>query len=143
MNAWPVLNKKLFIFAIIKSEALKLNNWDLERELRKSPMDYSLKATQYLYGISQTPCPNCPFKNEYPPVPFEKKTKKCFERCKFKIIIWILNQEQLSVYEQFRPPEKKKKDIELAINEGKIALVEEILRGSQEIVVFPSFFSKI
>jgi len=107
-----------------------LESWELERNLRNSSMDYSLKVTRYLYGVARTPCPNCPFKNEDPPVPLIEKTKKCFQRCKFKIIIWIPSPEQLHLYEQVRPPEKKKEDIELAINEGKITLIEESLRES-------------
>lgn len=104
--------------------------WELERELRKLPMIYSLKITLYLYGVSQIPCPNCSFKNEYPPVPLNEKDKKCFQRCKFKICLWILNPEQLILYEKFRPAERKKEDIEMAIREGKIVLVDQILGES-------------
>lgn len=107
-------------------------------------MDYSLKATRDVYGVAQTPCPNCPFKNEEPPVPLVEKTKRCFQRCKFKIIIWILSTKQLSLYEEFRPPEKKKEDIELAINEGEIARIEETLRESQKIKPpLPLFYKKV
>ena len=117
-----------------------MESWGLERELRKSSMDYSLKASRYLYGVAQTPCPNCPFKNEYPPVPLIEKTKKCFQSCEFKILIWILSAEQLFLYEQLRPPKKKKEDIELAINTSKIAQIEEGVRESQKIIS-PSFFN--
>ena len=120
-----------------------MESWELERELRKSPMEYPFKATLCLYGVSRNPCPNCSFQNEYPPVPLAEATKKCLQRCKFKIIIWILNTEQLSLFEQFRPPEKKKEDIELAINEGKTALIEESLRESQKIKLpLPLFLKK-
>jgi hypothetical protein len=80
-------------------------------------------------------------KNEYPPVPLSEKDKKCFQRCNFKICLWILNPEQLILYEKFRPPEKKKEDIEMAIRENKIVFVEQTLRESQKIS--PSFYKKL
>jgi len=118
-----------------------LESWELERELRKSSMGYSLKITLYLYGVSQNPCPNCSFKNEYRPVPLNEKDKKCFQRCEFKICLWILSPEQLILYEKFRPAEKKKEDIEMAIRENKIVFVDQILRESQKIS--PSFYKKL
>lgn len=121
-----------------------MESWKLEQYLRNSPMDYSLKATRYLCGIAQTPCPNCPFKNENPPVPLIEKTAKCFQRCEFKIIIWILNPEQLSLYEKMRPPEKKKEDIEAAINLGKITQIENKIKESRGIEISsPSFLNFI
>jgi hypothetical protein len=103
-----------------------LNN-DLEHNFRKSNEGYTLKSTRYIYGVSQIPCPDCPHKNEYPPVSILKKDEDCFRRCRFEISIWILSEDQLKLYEKVRPPEKKKKDVELAIREGKIVLIEKTL----------------
>lgn len=119
-----------------------MKEWELERYLRESEMHYPLKATRYLYGVAQNPCPNCPFKNERPPVPSVEKTEKCFQRCKFKIIIWILSLKQLYLYEKMRPSENKKEDIEAAINLGKIARIENLIKESREIEISsPSFFN--
>jgi len=100
----------------------------LERHLRESLMDYSLKINLYLHGVASTPCFDCPFKNEHPAVPLWEKTEKCFQRCPYDILIWILNKEQLARYENLRPPEKKEAEIKRAINEGKIVRIEETLR---------------
>ena len=102
-------------------------NIDLEHNLRNSNAVYPLKSTFYLYGVSQIPCPDCPYKNEYPPVSILKKDEDCFKRCQFEISIWILSKDQLKLYEKVRPPEKKKGDIEMAIRERKIIALEETL----------------
>ena len=104
-----------------------MNILELEHNYRNSNEVYPLKATRCIYGVSQIPCPDCPYKNEYPPVSIFIKTEKCFERCPYQIMLWILSKEQLEIYERVRPPEKKKIDIELAIREGKIILVEQTL----------------
>ena len=104
-----------------------MNIPELEQNLRNSTAAYPLKATRYIYGIFQNPCPNCPYMNEYPPVPIYEKDEYCFKKCPFEICIWILNEEQLKIYEKVRPPEKKKRDIEMAIREGKIIPIEETL----------------
>ncbi len=105
-----------------------MNNFELERNFRRSNEIYPLKATRYIYGISQMPCPNCPYKNEYPPISIFKKTEDCFKKCSFKICLWILSKEQLEIYERVRPPEKKKEDVELAIQVGEIVAIEKTLR---------------
>ena len=99
---------------------------ELEVKLRKSEMDYSLKATLYLYGVSFTPCSDCPFKNEKPPISICEKTEKCFQRCPFEIMVWILSSRQRKIYEKFRPPALKKRDFEQAINLGKIVQVSPV-----------------
>jgi hypothetical protein len=104
-----------------------LNTFELEHNFRSSNEGYLLKSTRYIHGVSQIPCPDCPYKNEYPPVSILKKDEDCFRRCRFEISIWILSEDQLKLYEKVRPPEKKKKDVELAIREGKIVLIEKTL----------------
>jgi hypothetical protein len=99
----------------------------LESNFRRSNEVYPLKETRYLYSVSQIPCPDCTHKNKHPPVSISKKTEDCFKKCEFEICLWILSKEQLEIYEKVRPPEKKKKDIELAIREGKIVLIEKTL----------------
>jgi len=100
---------------------------DLEHNYRNSNECYPLKATRCIHGVSRIPCPDCPYKKEEPPIPILKRDEKCFQRCRFPIMLWILSKEQLELYEKVRPPEKKKEDIELAIREGKIVLVEQTL----------------
>jgi hypothetical protein len=109
-----------FYFVIIKSEVLKLNTEELERYLRSSTLTYPLKASWLVHDVSQNPCPSCPFQKEDPSIPISMKEGKCFERCPFNIIIWILNKEQEFLYEKFRPDDKKKSDLEMAINAHKI-----------------------
>jgi hypothetical protein len=105
----------------------KLSTFELEHNLRNSNAAYPFKATRYIYGGHQIPCPDCPYKDEYHPVPILKKTEDCFKRCPFEICLWILSKEQLEIYEKVRPLEKKKKDIELAISKRKIVALEETL----------------
>lgn len=114
-----------------------MNKEELERRLRESPMAYPLKVNLYCKGVAFTPCNDCPFKNENPVVPIWKKTEKCFQRCPFEILIWILNEEQQEMYEKLRPPEMKEREIKRAQREGKIAKME--LR-EQEVTAAPVFF---
>lgn len=83
-------------------------------------MDYSLKATLYLWGVASTPCKDCPYKGEYPAISILIKTKKCFERCPYPIMIWILSKEQLELYETIRSLELKQRDINKAQKEARI-----------------------
>lgn len=108
--------------------------------LRNSPMDYSLKVNLYYKKVAFTPCSDCPFQGERSAIPIWEKTEKCFQRCPYDIVIWILNPRQLTKYEELRPQDKKKKEIERAIREGKLVQVEETLRASGELVTSPSFY---
>jgi len=92
----------------------------IEKELRESSMIYSLKANFYLKRLFSTPCDDCPFKEENPSVPISEKDEDCFKRCPFDIMIWLLNEKQTALYQKFRPPEKKKRELEKVIREGKI-----------------------
>jgi len=83
-------------------------------------MDYSLKATLYLWGVAFSPCKDCPYKGERPAISILIKTKKCFKRCPYPIMIWILSKEQLELYEIIRPLELKQKDIDKAQKEAQI-----------------------
>lgn len=94
-------------------------------------MDYSLKANLYLRGVASTPCPDCPPERRYPIVSIAEKTKACIQYCKFALMIWILSEEQRKIWEEFRPPEMKEKDIQKAIDEKKFALEEAIARERQ------------
>lgn len=107
-------------FDIIKSEVLKLNTEELARYLRSLTLAYPLKASWLVHDAPQNPCPDCPFQKEDPSIPISMKEEKCFERCPFNIIIWILNKEQEFLYEKSRPDSKKKDDLEMAINAHKI-----------------------
>jgi len=122
----------LLIFDIINLEVLKLNNDEFERNLRKSTAFYAFKASRLVHGIFRMPCPDCSFTNDDPPIPFFLKDEKCFQRCPFNVITWILNVEQTVLYEKFRPDEKKKKDLEMAINARKIAVIEETTRRVEQ-----------
>jgi hypothetical protein len=97
-----------------------LNIEESERKLRNSSMVYAFKSNFYLHGVFFIPCKDCPFQNEIPAVPILEKDKDCFKRCPHDIMIWLLNEEQTTLYEKFRPPEKKKKELEKAIKEGRI-----------------------
>ena len=97
-----------------------MNIGELERKLRNSSMIYAFKANFYLHDIFSIPCRDCPFQNEIPAVSILEKDKNCFKRCPHDIMIWLLNEEQTALYERFRPPEKKKRELEKAIKEGKI-----------------------
>ena len=101
-------------------------------------MDYPLKATWYLHGVesASTRCPDCPFS----PIYTLEKTKECFKRCTFTIMVWLLDGEQEKIYEESRPPEMKRKDIEKAINERKIVQIEKVIGRAPEISVSPSFY---
>lgn len=100
---------------------------ELEKYLRDSTLGYSFKANWLVHGVQQSPCPNCPFKKEDPPTPFLIKDQKCFERCPYNIIVWILNEDQEVLYEKFRPDEKKGLDLEMAINAHKVILVKNTI----------------
>jgi len=90
-------------------------------------MDYSLKINLDLRGVESTPCLDCPLTKE-PVVPIWEKAEKCFQRCPYEILVWILNKEQLEKYEKLRPPERREVEIKRAINERKIVQIEETLR---------------
>lgn len=122
----------LLIFDIINLEVLKLNNDEFERNLRKSTAFYAFKASRLIHSVSQTPCPDCPFKREDPPTPFLMKDQSCLERCPYNIIVWILNEEQEALYEKFRPDKKKKDDLEMSINAHKVAVIEETARRVEQ-----------
>jgi len=89
-------------------------------------MDYSLKANLYLQGVALTPCNDCPFRGEKPVVPIWAKTQRCFKRCPHPIMIWILNKQQLKLYEKVRPPELKERDANKAIKEERIIIIKII-----------------
>jgi len=101
-------------------------------------MDYSLKVNWYYKGVVFTPCDDCPFRNKRPAVPIWEKTEKCFQRCPYEIVIWILSKRQLALYEKVRPSELQKKELKRAKKEEKIVIVEQI-RGALEISA-PSFY---
>lgn len=102
---------------------------ELERQLRNSEMAYSLKVNRYYKGVAYTPCNDCPFKKEDPCVSICDKTKDCFKRCPYEIVIWILSPSQTAEYEKLRPPDMKNKELERAINERKIVQAAEPVRG--------------
>jgi len=108
-------------------------------------MDYSYKATLYLQGNAFTPCNDCPFKNDDPYVSLNEKIERCFQGCPHDIMVWLLNKEQLEIYERLRPPERKQKDIEKAIKEGRIIQIEHTFRfkGGSELTVTPFFILKL
>jgi len=116
---------------------------ELERNLRNSTETYPIKASRIVHGIQLIPCPNCPFTNEDPPAPFSMKDQNCFERCPYNIIVWILSEEQEIVYQKSRPDEKKRNDLEMAINAHKVALVETTIGRAPESTPLPLFLTKI
>lgn len=103
-----------------------MNLEELEVSLRNSEMDYSLKANRYLHGVAFTPCNDCPFKGENPAVSIPLKTQKCFERCPYQIMVWILSEQQLRLYYKVRPPELKDKDFNKAVNEERVIIIKMI-----------------
>jgi len=105
---------------------------ELERFLRSSSLTYPFKDSWLIDDVQQTPCLNCPFEKEYPPVPLLIREQKCFERCPRDIIVWILNEKQTKIYEKFRPDVQKKEDMALAINARKIALVEQTMGRAKQ-----------
>lgn len=115
-----------------------MNLEELKELLPESQMNYPLKAGLYLRNSASAPCPDCPFRNKSP---FVVTTKLCFQECPHDIMIWILSREQLEKYKELRPPEKKKKEIDRAIEEGKILQIERI-KGAPEIAVAPLLFLK-
>jgi hypothetical protein len=119
-----------------------LNTENLEQDLRKTELAYLLKAGLLIHGIQRIPCPNCPFEKEDPPVPLILKDEECFERCPFNIVIWILSPGQEEVYSIFRPDDKKKQDLQMAINAHKIVIMEETIGGVEEQSPLPLFFRK-
>jgi len=103
-----------------------LNLKELEVSLRSSEMDYSLKANRYLKDIAFTPCEDCSFKGENPAVSILIKTQRCFERCPYPIMVWILSEQQLKLYEKVRPSELKERDLNKAVNEEQIIIIKMI-----------------
>jgi hypothetical protein len=71
-------------------------------------------------------------------VPIWEKTERCFKRCPYEIVIWILSKKQFKLYEKLRPPELKEKELERAKREGKIIFVQQIM-GALKISA-PSFY---
>ena len=119
-----------------------MNTEELERNLRNSTAAYPLKASRLVHGIQLITCPDCPLKNEDPPVPFLMKDQKCLERCPYNIIVWILSEEQEIIYQKYRLDEKKRNDLEMAINEHKVALVEKTIGRASESTTLPIFLNK-
>jgi hypothetical protein len=119
-----------------------LDNGELERRVRDSKTTYPTKAIYYLNGIWAGQCLDCPFRNESPSVHLFKKTEKCCERCPYLLMIWLLDQEQLYIWDAIRPEEIKIREAEKAINEGKLDLVEEVIGRVPEVAT-PLFFIKI
>ncbi len=125
-------------------------------------MGYCLKANLYLRGAALMPCSDC-HKNRQPKnesslpttenrsISLGRKIDECLlsliewrlKNCPFKIMIWILNEDQLRLWEKVRSPEMKKKEIEKAINERKMPQVESTYREGPRITASPSFFTKI
>ena len=99
---------------------MSINIIELEKSLRESEMDYSLKVNLFLRGVASTPCTDCPFKNERFFAPIWERTKKCFQKCPFGIVIWILSKEQLMLYETVRSERLKERDIRKAREERQI-----------------------
>ena len=133
----------LLIFDIINLEVFKLNTEELERKLRDSTASYPFKTSRLVHGIFRMPCPDCSFTNDDPPIPFFLKNEKCFQRCPFNVITWILNAEQTVLYEKFRPDKKKKNDLEMSINAHKVAVIQETTRRDEQTVASPYFFNKV
>ena len=114
-----------------------MNTESSESFLSKSSMDYPLKATWYLRGVesTSTSCPDCP----NPPMFMSEKTKECCKRCNFLMMIWLLNEEQLEIWREVRPPEKQKEEIEKAIKEHKMPQIEVSIGGVPELSTLPLF----
>jgi len=115
-----------------------LNREELEKQLRESEMAYPSKVNRLYKSVEFTPCNNCPFKDENPPVSLLGKTENCFERCPYEIVIWILSPRQIEQYIKLRPDNKKKSDIERAESESKFIYLEKI-KGTLKVAV-PAFF---
>lgn len=122
----------------MNEEELKKWQEKLEQWLPKSEMDYSLKVNLYYMGVAFTPCHNCPFKNENPAVTILKKTQKCFQRCPYEIVTWILSPAQFRLYQLLRPPEMKEKEKKRAKKEGKISQINQIKKLGE--LKVPSFY---
>jgi len=135
-----------------------LNTEELERELRKSPMDYCLKANLYLRGVAFMPCPDCHEKwlpenensfltTEKHSIPFSEKIDECLlsliegrlKNCPFEIMVWILSEDQFQLWEKLRSPEMKRRGIEKAINEHKMLQVEASLGRALGSISLPFF----
>lgn len=127
------------LFDRIEKGGQKMNIEELEINLRESTAAYVFKITLLIYGVQQNPCPNCPFKNEDPPVSLLLKDQKCFERCPYNIAVWILNTEQEILYQRLRPDDKKRSDLEMAINAHKTALVEQMMGRVPQAAPLPLF----
>ena len=117
-----------------------MNNRVTERNIRDSELEYPMKACVVIHGSYYGQCPDCPFQNENPSVHLFKKTEKCDERCPFLLMIWLMNQQQLYAWDVTRPEEMKIKEVEKAINEGELDLVEETIGRVPEVVSLPLFY---
>jgi len=109
----------------------------LEEFLRKSEMEYPEKATWLLYGVDnvKTVCHNC----SCSPIFVADKTRACCERCTFLMMVWLFNAEQEKIWQESRPADMKKKEIQKAINEHKIPQIEEIKGRDSETILLPLF----
>ena len=104
-------------------------NSTIEREiaLRRSEMDYSIKAGNYLCGGYRTPCLNCSLKGDNPAGSILERTKICFEKCTFEIMIWLLSDEQNRLYEEVRPKTMKERDVQKAITKKRFIMEENFV----------------
>lgn len=113
----------------------------LEEFLARSKMEYAEKATWLLRGVEnvRAVCPDCPF----PPLFTEDKTQACCKKCTFHLMVWLFNTEQEKIWQELRPADMKKKEIQKAINEHKIPQIEEIIGRVPELTPLPLFLTKI
>lgn len=104
-------------------------------------MDYPEKATWYIRGVDNTKpiCDDCPS----PPRRALEKIRECCKICPFQMIIWLFNKEQGEIWKETRPLDMKKKDIEKAVNERRIAQVEKTIGRVPEIAPLPLFLVTI
>lgn len=114
-----------------------MNNESFEDFLRRSDMEYPEKATWLLRGVksARTICPDCPS----PPTFVSEKTRVCCGSCPFLMMIWIFNEKQMKIWDELRPPDIKRKEVEKAVNEQKISQIEQTMGRVCKLTSLPLF----